>query len=376
MQHRSLRLRNLHLTTETYYRGALAMAILALHYISPPAEAGNKSVVYTVVFVNLCFLIANAAMGDRSARWRQCQGWLVALDVAAVAWLAWGSGGADSVYVPLMYMVIGVSGVRTYRHSGLVVGLGALAAVWVVATFSPHHPAQGIIKTVTATDAVFFVAFGLMADVMADAFIYQQRRERNLLNHMVESLAAAVDSKDPYTYGHSRRVQKYALLIASELGLSRQELSALRFSALLHDIGKIHVPEEILHKPGRLTDKEWAVIKEHPAAGAYILSRAAELTEVAKAVAHHHERWDGGGYPAGLRGEDIPLLSHVILVADAFDAMTSGRAYHAGRTAAEALQELHRGSGSQFDPSVVRAVDALVRAGRWPLSDDQLTKAG
>lgn len=376
MQHHLVRLRNLHLTTEAYYRGALALAILAIHYIAPPAEAGDKSVVYTVVFVNVCFMVANAAIGNRSGRWRQCQGWLVALDVAAVAWLAWSSGGADSVYVPLMYMVIGVSGLRTYRHSGILVGLGALAAMWAVTIFAPHHVTPAMLRTVRATDAVVFVTFGAMADVMADAFIYQQRRESSLLNHMVESLAAAVDSKDTYTYGHSRRVQKYALLIGGELGLSPQELSTLRFGALLHDIGKIHIPEQILHKPGRLTESEWAVVKEHPAAGAYILSRAAELTEVARAVAHHHERWDGGGYPAGLRGEDIPLLSRIILVADAFDAMTSGRVYHASRTAAEALEELHRGSGSQFDPAVVRAVDALVRAGRWPLSDDQLTKVG
>lgn len=363
-------------TTETYYRSGMILAILAIYQVARPGEAGSGAVVFTTSAANALFLAGDLLAGAWRERFFRYRGWVSAWDILTITALMWTSGGVDSPYVPLMYIVIGASGIRAYRHSGFLAAIGALAAVGAAGMWAPDHVGSEEVAAITGADAVTFLAFGMMADLLAHAFIYQQRQQVALMHNMVESLAAAVDSKDAYTYGHSRRVQHYALLIGEHLRLSPKELTTLRFASLLHDIGKIHVPTEILHKPGRLTENEWAVIKEHPAAGAYILSHTPELADVAQAVAHHHERWDGRGYPGGLQGEQIPLLSRIILAADAFDAMTSRRAYGPGRTAAEALDELHNGRGSQFDPAVVDAIDSLVRAGRWPVSDEEFIKAG
>ena len=176
----------------------------------------------------------------------------------------------------------------------------------------------------------------------------------------MESLSATVDARDAYTAGHSRRVQQLALAIGRELALSHAELELLGHAALFHDIGKLGIPDAILLKPSSLTDEEWVVMASHAAEGASIINRLGFLSDAVPAIRHHHERFDGQGYPDGLAGEDIPLGARIIHVADAFDSMLTTRVYRPARPAQDALQELRRMSGTQFCPRCVSALDAIV----------------
>ena len=177
----------------------------------------------------------------------------------------------------------------------------------------------------------------------------------------MESLSATVDARDAYTAGHSRRVQQLALAIGRELGLSQAELDLLGHAALFHDIGKLAVPDAILLKPATLTEDEWGLMQRHAEEGARIIDRLGFLQDAVPAIRHHHEWWDGKGYPDGLGGEDIPLGARIIHVADALDSMLTTRIYRAARPADEALQELRRGAGGQFCPRTVAALERILR---------------
>jgi len=171
----------------------------------------------------------------------------------------------------------------------------------------------------------------------------------------VRALAAAVDAKDPYTRGHSDGVAAYALRIGDAMSFSQEQMIALEMAAYLHDIGKIGISEDILLKPGKLTDAEMSQMRHHPLIGANILKPVAFPWPIAPIVRHHHEHFDGEGYPAGLKTEEIPILARVLTVADSFEAMVADRPYRRGRSQQEAMLELRRCSGSQFDPRVVEA---------------------
>jgi diguanylate cyclase (GGDEF)-like protein/putative nucleotidyltransferase with HDIG domain len=176
----------------------------------------------------------------------------------------------------------------------------------------------------------------------------------------MESLSATVDARDAYTAGHSRRVQQLALAIGRELGLSQTELDLLGHAALFHDIGKLAVPDAILLKPAVLTDEEWALMQRHSDEGARIIDRLGFLNDAVPSIRHHHERFDGGGYPDGLKGEEIPLGARIIHVADALDSMLTTRIYRAARPAMEAMDELRRAAGTQFCPRCVRALERVL----------------
>jgi putative nucleotidyltransferase with HDIG domain len=179
----------------------------------------------------------------------------------------------------------------------------------------------------------------------------------------VRSLAAAVDAKDPYTRGHSDRVAHFATLAAAEMGLTHDQCMALEMAAYLHDIGKIGIPEDILLKPGRLSPEEMAKMRHHPLIGASILDPVSFPWPITPVVRHHHERWDGAGYPSGLEAAKIPLLARILSVADAYEAMIADRPYRAGRTAEAGMAELEACAGSQFDPEVVAAFTAALNGG-------------
>jgi diguanylate cyclase (GGDEF)-like protein/putative nucleotidyltransferase with HDIG domain len=176
----------------------------------------------------------------------------------------------------------------------------------------------------------------------------------------MESLSATVDARDAYTAGHSRRVQQLALAIGRELGLSQAELDLLGHAALFHDIGKLAIPDAILLKPASLTEEEWELMQRHADEGARIIDRLGFLNDAVPAIRHHHERFDGTGYPDGLKGEEIPLGARIIHVADALDSMLTTRIYRAARPASEALDELRRAAGTQFCPRCVAALERIL----------------
>lgn len=166
-------------------------------------------------------------------------------------------------------------------------------------------------------------------------------------------LSAAIEARDPYARGHASRVTVFSQAMAKTIGLDKERLSVLRLGALLHDVGKLAVPPAVLLKPGPLTEVEFVQVRRHPAAGVRMLRALGAPSEILPSVLHHHERWDGAGYPRGRVGERIPLEARILTVADSFDAMTSTRPYRASRHVPDALEELHRCAGSQFDPELV-----------------------
>jgi len=169
----------------------------------------------------------------------------------------------------------------------------------------------------------------------------------------VDRLVAALDLREHHTGMHSQRVREYTLLVADRWGVAEEPRQHIANAALLHDVGKIAVPDQILLKPGRLTDDEWTEVRKHPTVGYHIVRRVSWLREAAKVVYAHHERFDGTGYPRGLAGEDIPLGARLFAVADVYDALTSERPYRSPMTYADAVAEIRRGAGTQFDPAVV-----------------------
>ncbi|MCO4793879.1 MAG: HD-GYP domain-containing protein [Bacteriovoracaceae bacterium] len=177
--------------------------------------------------------------------------------------------------------------------------------------------------------------------------------QKDICEMSVRALLRALECKDDYTFGHSMRVAFYSLELGKEYGLSDQELYDLELAALFHDIGKIGVPDSVLLKPARLDEDEFLKMKKHPELSAEILQGFKPFEEAAKFAKHHHERFDGRGYPDGMAGEDIPLYSRIILIADTFDAMTSTRPYRKGLPYEVAFEELREFAGSQFDPGLV-----------------------
>jgi putative nucleotidyltransferase with HDIG domain len=177
----------------------------------------------------------------------------------------------------------------------------------------------------------------------------------------VTSLAYAVDAKDQYTQGHSQKVSAYAALLAEAVGMSESEVEEIRLGAVLHDVGKVGIPESILNKSGPLNPDEWETMKTHVTYGAKILEPLTALARIRQMVLHHHEFFDGSGYPSAVSGDNIPIGARIITIADSYDTITSDRSYKKGRTAVEALAELERCANTQFDPQLV---EAFVRAMR------------
>lgn len=177
---------------------------------------------------------------------------------------------------------------------------------------------------------------------------------------IVKGIIATLELKDPYTKGHSERVAAYALVMAERLDkFSNEELKSFNYACLLHDIGKIHIPDQILMKPTSLTKEEYEIIKTHPAVGAQAISKVEGFKNNLDVILYHHERWDGKGYPTGLKGEEIPYLARVAAVADAFDAMTSSRSYRGAMPVEEAYKRIILGSGTQFDPELVEVFKSV-----------------
>ena len=184
----------------------------------------------------------------------------------------------------------------------------------------------------------------------ASEIIKERDRVERMIMQVVKTLSGAIDAKDPYTNGHSLRVAEYAKRIAKKAGYSDTKLMEIYMMALLHDIGKIGVPDTILNKPGKLSSDEYAKVKEHPAIGAKILENISEFPDISVGALYHHERYDGKGYPKGISGENIPEEARIIAVADCYDALTSNRSYRDMLKPREARERIEKDKGKQFDP--------------------------
>lgn len=188
----------------------------------------------------------------------------------------------------------------------------------------------------------------------------QNRLEQAYMEN-IETLRYTVDAKDSYTKGHSERVSEYAVLLGKKLYINSDNLYTLRIGGLFHDVGKIGIPDNILTKNDKLTDEEYEEIKQHPSIGAKILSNAAIFTDIVPIVKHHHERYDGTGYPDHLKGEEIPYMARIVAVADAFDAMASRRPYRDSVEIEKIVKQISENKYTQFDPQIADALLDIIK---------------
>jgi putative nucleotidyltransferase with HDIG domain len=213
---------------------------------------------------------------------------------------------------------------------------------------------------VTGTSEIAHLSenFNRMSVSIRDAFAEVERRaqeNKELFINSIRALAQAIDAKDPYTRGHSERVAAYAETIAAEMGLPADEVEKVKLSGLLHDVGKIGVDDRIIRKPTALTEEEFELMKTHPVKGAAIMSAIPQLSDVIPGMKYHHEKWQGGGYPFGLKGEEIPLQARIVTVADTFDAMTTTRPYQKAMEIQFVVDRIRQFAPSRFDPRIVEA---------------------
>ena len=195
---------------------------------------------------------------------------------------------------------------------------------------------------------------------LTDEVEKKTKENERLFLHVVSSLASAIDAKDTYTNGHSSRVAEYSREIAGRFGYEGKQLEDIYMMGLLHDVGKIGIPDAVINKPAKLTDEEYDIIKNHPVLGARILGNIKEMPALQRGARWHHERYDGKGYPDGLSGEDIPEEARIIAVADAYDAMTSHRSYRKPLPQGVVREEVEKGMGTQFDPEFARIMLGMI----------------
>ena len=234
---------------------------------------------------------------------------------------------------------------------------------------------------VLTSEPLFWIALGcvglwliaLVVFLLTSAQIkkYKERHERDneIINESIETFTGFIDAKDPYTNGHSKRVANYTRLIAKEFGYEGEDLDTIYYIALLHDCGKIGVPDSILGKPGKLTEEEFEIIKSHTVHGGEILTSFKSLEHADEGARYHHERYDGKGYPEGKAGEDIPFIARMICVADSFDAMNTNRVYRKKLSRERIISEIETNKGLQFDPLVADVMLGLIRDGRVTIDE-------
>ena len=213
------------------------------------------------------------------------------------------------------------------------------------------------------------------------AYIIVRVKERNfekfkeqsysMISQSMNTFASLIDTKDPYTKDHSARVSYYSVKIARKLGLDDEFVRKIAYIALMHDCGKLVIPDEILTKPARLTDDEYAVMKEHTTYGGKALENFTSIEEIKNGAMYHHEKWDGSGYPKGLKGEDIPLCARIIGVADALDAMNSDRCYRKRLSKEKILSELAEYAGKQFDPNIAALTIEMIKSGEIDINENE-----
>ena len=277
---------------------------------------------------------------------------MVVFDIATTGAVIAFTGGLKSDLYLFYFLITIVAAVRFGRRAAL------LSLAVVTGTYTAVVLGVGAAPVIGTFGTILFrVVMLALTSVFAGFVVSRARQADRRLEHSYAStlsaLSAALDQRDVETEDHSRRVAAYAIRLAREIGIGPDDELPLARGALLHDIGKIGVPDHILRKPGPLSRQEWEVMRQHPEMGRRILQGVPALADALPVVIHHHERWDGSGYPSGLRGERIELLARIFALVDAYDAMTADRPYRAAMSHDDAVAELLGGSGTQFDPKLV-----------------------
>lgn len=288
------------------------------------------------------------------------------VDMLVATMITYASGGYASPFASLFFLVITVSALRFGALGSTMCAV--LVAVLYLTAGAVAPLEQGTYLATVAANRILilqrmflFVVVAVLGSVMARAVSAHQelvtRRdvEAKLMTEVNMALANAIEAKDSYTRGHSERLAKLAGACAERMGLSRDDVAAVRLGAILHDVGKIGIPDRILRQSMALTEDEMAWMRRHPQIGADIIGPVEGLHHVAPLIRHHHEKWDGTGYPKGLKAEEIPVGSRIISVADAFEAMVADRIYRPSLGLNKALEEIKGGRGTHFDPAVVDA---------------------
>ena len=330
--------------------GAISLAILTAasvftlgweeNGIGHLVTAGSGLAAGAAYFAVNTGLLAAAMAVEGHDRWRQV--WRERFSWLFPHYVAFGAiAGA----MALAYEAIGLYGLAVFVLPLLI--MRKTMAAYLGHTARSAHKLRAAAETIRSQNASLEQANKLLKERSTAA---------------MESLSATVDARDAYTAGHSRRVQQLALAVGREMGLSQAELDLLGHAALFHDIGKLAIPDAVLLKASTLTTDEWSLMQRHADEGARIIDRLGFLNDAVPAIRHHHERFDGRGYPDGLMGEEIPLGARIIHVADALDSMVTTRIYRAARPVDDAVEELRRGAGTQFCPRCVAALDRLVEA--------------
>jgi putative nucleotidyltransferase with HDIG domain len=234
----------------------------------------------------------------------------------------------------------------------------------IIATYIALAPIGFVMVMVYVNIGIWGIILFFFPLILARRSFELYTRMRKIYLDTIRTLAAAIDAKDPYTKGHSERVAKIAVVLATELNLSDRDIENIEYAALLHDIGKIGIDDRILGKSSKLSNEEFKKIKEHPIVGAKIIEPVDFLKNSYKTIYHHHEKYNGGGYPDGLKEKDIPLCARIIGVADAYDAMGSDRPYRRKLSKEKILKEFTEQSGKQFDPQIVNALMLILKRER------------
>lgn len=289
--------------------------------------------------------------------------WLTVIAITAGVFVLDVPTLAILLLTPMMALTYVFGRDRRIVVSHLAVAAAAFTAP-VLAGYS-DDPASALMITLPALITVAVVSGGLAA-----RFQTVRSAERGRYKATIEALSTALAARDGYTGSHSQETLSFVQAVCDEMALGPSEREYVSDVALLHDIGKIGIPNDVLHEPGKLSEEQWEVMKRHPVIGERIVATVPGLEEVARAIRHEHERWDGDGYPDGLRQGAIPLASRIVLACDAFHAMTSDRPYREAMSLREARMELSRNAGSQFDPIVVGALLHVLDRRDPGLADD------
>jgi putative nucleotidyltransferase with HDIG domain len=287
----------------------------------------------------------------------------------------WTSLETPRFLVPLFFCGVVYYLVNTFSIStviGLSDGKSPLRIwkqnyLWTFFHILAFMPVGAIIALIYLKSGMWTVALFVIPLFLArySFQLYIEMKEAHI--NTVAALSSAIDANDPFTHGHSYRVSQYALRFGKAMSLSSKDLEILEYSALLHDIGKIAIQHDVLLKPGKLNDEEYKTLKQHPSIGADIVENLKFLKEAADIIRYHHEQPDGNGYPDGLTNEDIPIGSRILLVADAFDAMTSDRPYRKGLPMEKVVEQFELYKGKQFDIDIASLFLRMVRAGEFSL---------